>query len=130
MLPTFLGSKCAAWRGYEGCVVAGLSGGTIHFGKYRRHRTVRLKDRGLRNHAEAITQIKFHPAQPRCMITASEDGLLCVFNTSATSEDDALPTIANAIVRTQVRSLRSRTQLRLVFDCNGDARALENRRRL
>eukprot|EP00940_MAST-03C_sp_MAST-3C-sp2_P002064 g2064.t1 len=82
----------------EGCVVAGLSDGTIHFWKISSSSHGSPQKIGVyeESHAEAITQIKFHPAQPRCMITASEDGLLCVFNTSATSEDDALLTIANA----------------------------------
>lgn len=76
------------------CVVVGLEDGSIEFWDISSGpRKVGTYDS---SHAEAVTQIMFHPRQKQCMITASEDGLLCVFNISASCEDDALLSIANA----------------------------------
>lgn len=34
--------------------------------------------------------MKFHPSQPDSLATGSTDGLVCVFDISQTSEDDAI----------------------------------------
>ena len=52
----------------------------------------------VESHVEAVTQLSFHPLQPeKYIVSASEDGLLCVFDLSVgTREDDALLHVANA----------------------------------
>lgn len=42
------------------------------------------------SHQDDITQVKFHPSQPDSLATGSTDGLVCVFDISQTSEDDAI----------------------------------------
>ncbi|XP_048779336.2 WD repeat-containing protein 89-like [Ostrea edulis] len=42
------------------------------------------------SHQDDITQVKFHPSQPDNLATGSTDGLVCVFDISLTSEDDAI----------------------------------------
>nr|XP_022346016.1 WD repeat-containing protein 89-like [Crassostrea virginica] len=48
------------------------------------------------SHQDDITQVKFHPSQPDTLATGSTDGLVCVFDISQTSEDDAISWTFNA----------------------------------
>ena len=41
-------------------------------------------------------QVRFHPSQPDTLATGSTDGLVCVFDISQTSEDDAISWTFNA----------------------------------
>jgi len=45
------------------------------------------------SHADSVTHIMFHPTAPTQILSASEDGLLCVFDMRAKVEDDALVTV-------------------------------------
>lgn len=45
------------------------------------------------SHSDSVTQLMFHPSAPSQLVSASEDGLLCVFDVRAKSEDDALVTV-------------------------------------
>ncbi|XP_052815464.1 WD repeat-containing protein 89-like [Mya arenaria] len=42
------------------------------------------------SHQDDITQVTFHPTKPNQLATGSTDGLVCVFDLSEDSEDDAL----------------------------------------
>lgn len=47
------------------------------------------------SHQDDITDIKFHPTNPDLLSTGSSDGLINLFDISASSEDDALTTTVN-----------------------------------
>lgn len=47
------------------------------------------------SHGEGVTQVQFHPEVPRLLVSGGDDGLLCAFDTSAGTEDDALATVVN-----------------------------------
>ncbi|XP_041454019.1 WD repeat-containing protein 89-like isoform X1 [Lytechinus variegatus] len=48
------------------------------------------------NNPFVIKQVKFHPTKSSSLATGSTDGLVCVFDTSQTNEEDALVTTLNA----------------------------------
>ena len=43
-----------------------------------------------------VFQVKFHPTKPASLATGSTDGLVCVFDISQSSEEDALVTTLNS----------------------------------
>ncbi|CAM9964319.1 unnamed protein product, partial [Choristocarpus tenellus] len=47
-------------------------------------------------HTDAITQVVWHPAKPMQLVTASEDGLMCLIDTAISSEEEALESVMNA----------------------------------
>ena len=46
-------------------------------------------------HSDEITQLLFHPRQQQVLVSAGEDGLMSVFDTSRSSEEDAVMSILN-----------------------------------
>lgn len=42
---------------------------------------------------DAVTKVRFHPTQPQFVVTASEDGVVCMFDTRIPDEDDAAESI-------------------------------------
>eukprot|EP00586_Coscinodiscus_wailesii_P020574 CAMPEP_0172507840 /NCGR_PEP_ID=MMETSP1066-20121228/206978_1 /TAXON_ID=671091 /ORGANISM="Coscinodiscus wailesii, Strain CCMP2513" /LENGTH=284 /DNA_ID=CAMNT_0013285543 /DNA_START=63 /DNA_END=914 /DNA_ORIENTATION=- len=46
-------------------------------------------------HTDDITRLRFHPTNPSLLLSASEDGLVCLFDTSRPSEEDALRSVMN-----------------------------------
>ena len=42
------------------------------------------------SHTDDITQTKFHPSRDHLLATGSTDGLVCIYDLNAASEDDAL----------------------------------------
>jgi WD40 repeat protein len=47
-------------------------------------------------HTGAVTQLMFHPVVPHHLLSGSDDGLVCVFDTSVRGEDDAIVVVLNA----------------------------------
>ncbi|XP_055920130.1 WD repeat-containing protein 89 [Eupeodes corollae] len=47
------------------------------------------------SHQDDVTDVKFHPTNPDLLCTGSTDGLINLFDISATSEDDALTSTIN-----------------------------------
>eukprot|EP00752_Nemacystus_decipiens_P008247 g7374.t1 len=47
-------------------------------------------------HTDAVTQVRFHPHKRSFMLTGSEDGLMCFFDTEVSIEEDALDSVMNA----------------------------------
>ncbi|KAG7383693.1 WD repeat-containing protein 89 [Phytophthora pseudosyringae] len=47
------------------------------------------------SHVGAVTKVRFHPTQPAFVVTASEDGVVCFFDSRISDEDDALESILN-----------------------------------
>ncbi|CAM9142616.1 unnamed protein product [Ectocarpus sp. 4 AP-2014] len=47
-------------------------------------------------HTDAVTQVRFHPHKRSFMLTGSEDGLMCFFDTEVSLEEDALDSVMNA----------------------------------
>ncbi|XP_077982815.1 WD repeat-containing protein 89-like [Glandiceps talaboti] len=48
------------------------------------------------SHSDDVTQVKFHPTNSDALATGSTDGLVCVFDISQRSEEDALVTTLNS----------------------------------
>jgi len=48
------------------------------------------------SHSDSVTQVHFNPLKPHILATSSEDGLVCVYDTSASAEDEALVSVMNA----------------------------------
>ena len=46
-------------------------------------------------HSEAVTRLAFDPSEPRRIVSAGDDGLLCLLDTSAADEDDAIISVCN-----------------------------------
>lgn len=40
-----------------------------------------------------MTKVRFHPTQPHFVVTASEDGVVCMFDTRIADEDDAIESV-------------------------------------
>lgn len=47
------------------------------------------------SHIDAVTKVRFHPTQPQFVVTASEDGVVCMFDCRIPDEDDAIESILN-----------------------------------
>ncbi|KAF1319791.1 Wd repeat-containing protein 89, partial [Globisporangium splendens] len=47
------------------------------------------------SHGDAVTRVRFHPTQPQFVVTASEDGIVCMFDTHISDEDEAIESILN-----------------------------------
>jgi WD40 repeat protein len=50
----------------------------------------------IESHNDSVTQVRFHPSVSGQLVSGSEDGLICVFDTSVPSEDDAVVAILPA----------------------------------
>jgi WD repeat-containing protein 89 len=103
-----LGSEVHAVSvGVEGSLLAASSETTIYFYDIRfataldgnptgevKHRAGKL---GTYSdvHSDTITQLKFHPTQGHLLASASEDGLVSVYDTSTNAEEDAIMSILN-----------------------------------
>ena len=46
-------------------------------------------------HTDLVTQVKFHPSNPTQLISAAEDGLICVFDTAVAAEEEAVISVLN-----------------------------------
>lgn len=61
---------------------------------------VRMEARPLGTYADAhaavVSQLHFHPVIPHHLVSASDDGLACIFDVSIRGEQDALVTVLNA----------------------------------
>jgi len=53
-------------------------------------RTMSHSDTFNDSHSDEVTQVRFHPRQPKQLLTASEDGLVCLFDLALGGEEDAL----------------------------------------
>lgn len=47
------------------------------------------------SHVDAVTQVRFHPTRPAFVATASEDGVVCLFDSRLADEDEALESSVN-----------------------------------
>nr|CCA26672.1 conserved hypothetical protein [Albugo laibachii Nc14] len=47
------------------------------------------------SHSESITKVRFHPQKQDFIVSASEDGVVCYYDTRQTDEDEALESILN-----------------------------------
>lgn len=47
------------------------------------------------SHVDAVTKVKFHPVHETHVVTASEDGIICLFDCRVALEEDALQSILN-----------------------------------
>jgi WD40 repeat protein len=48
------------------------------------------------SHGDDITQIKFHPTNPAKLMSASMDGLVCMYDLTTMDEDEAITFVANS----------------------------------
>ena len=60
---------------------------------------MRSPSRPLQNYVEShnddVTEVRFHPTQPRCLLSGSTDGLVNIYDVSISDEDDALVQVQN-----------------------------------
>ena len=82
---------CSVLKGEPICV-CGLEDGIVQIWSLKSKRMIGKFEE---SHMEAVTRIFFHPTMNHILLTASEDGLVCVFDLSKKSEDDALMAVAN-----------------------------------
>ncbi|KAL0590020.1 hypothetical protein ABG067_001987 [Albugo candida] len=47
------------------------------------------------SHSESITKVRFHPQKQNFIVSASEDGTVCYYDTRQSAEEDALESIIN-----------------------------------
>ena len=67
----------------RGCSIAGNAKGYRQLGSY------------ADAHSDVITQLQFSKQHPQLLTSASEDGLLCVFNTAAVEQEEAIISVLN-----------------------------------
>jgi WD40 repeat protein len=86
--------------GYDGALAAvGSSKPVVHFHDIRQSGS--LLGTYQDAHTEEVTRVRFQTAQSSFLISASEDGLACIFDTSKPSEEEALSSVLN--VQTPLR---------------------------
>jgi WD40 repeat protein len=86
--------------GYDGYIIAlSSSKGQIHFIDLRKmtsgSNTNILLGSYVNSHRDAIPQIQFHPERTSTLLSAGEDGLICMYDTTKPTEDHALETVIN-----------------------------------
>jgi WD40 repeat protein len=88
--------------GYDNyCVAIGTEKGRIRFIDLRK--AGELIGSYVDSHTDAITQVKFHPHDPHVLLSGSEDGLMCLFDTKQPTEELAIQSIMN--VTTSIRKV-------------------------
>lgn len=88
--------------GYDGVLAAvGSSKPLVHFHDIRQNGS--LLGTYQDAHTEEVTRVRFQSSQSPILISASEDGLACVFDTSKPSEEAALNSVLN--VQTPLRQV-------------------------
>ncbi|KAE9340117.1 hypothetical protein PF008_g11245 [Phytophthora fragariae] len=83
------------WSLSIGCGETLLAAGTDELALFYDVRTGAQLGQYGESHVDAITKVRFHPTQPQFVVTASEDGVVCVFDCRIPDEDDALESILN-----------------------------------
>lgn len=80
--------------GYDGVLAAvGSSKPLVHFHDIRQSGS--LLGTYQDAHTEEVTRVRFQTAQSSILVSASEDGLACIFDTSKPSEEAALSSVLN-----------------------------------
>lgn len=88
--------------GYDGVLAAvGSSNALVHFHDMRQNGSLLGSYRDA--HTEEVTRVRFQSSQSPVLLTASEDGLACIFDTSKPSEEAALDSVLN--VQTPLRQV-------------------------
>lgn len=49
----------------------------------------------VESHNDDVTELRFHPTLPRCLLSGSTDGLVNIYDISIADEDDALVQVQN-----------------------------------
>ena len=86
--------------GYDGFIVAvSSSKGQVHFIDLRKMtaegNSALLLGSYVNSHRDAVTQVEFHPEQTSVLMSAGEDGLICIYDTTKPNEDEALGLVIN-----------------------------------
>ncbi|KAJ1434336.1 WD40-repeat-containing domain protein [Ochromonadaceae sp. CCMP2298] len=96
------GEVSALSMGVEGTVLAAASEASIYFFDVRSLSTGAVAGAGSKRlgsysevHSDTITQLRFHPTHQSALTSASEDGLVCSYDTSAVNEEEALGSVLN-----------------------------------
>lgn len=88
--------------GYDNyCVAIGTNKGRIRFIDLRK--AGELLGSYVESHTDAITQVKFHDTNKNLLLSGSEDGLMCLFDTKQPTEELALQSVMN--VTTSIRKI-------------------------
>ncbi|RUP52008.1 LOW QUALITY PROTEIN: hypothetical protein BC936DRAFT_143594, partial [Jimgerdemannia flammicorona] len=59
-------------------------------------RTTAVLSEFVESHSEDVTQIHFHPAKSHTLLSASVDGLVCIYDVTLFDEDEALVAVVNS----------------------------------
>lgn len=93
-LPSGQQALCATF-GFDGYLTAiGSSKARIHFYDLRKPSTI--LGSYVDSHRDDITQIAFSQTVPGLLLSGSEDGLMCIFDTTQPTEETALRCVMNA----------------------------------
>jgi WD40 repeat protein len=88
--------------GYDGLLAAcGSNKSRVYFRDIRQNGS--LLGTYQDSHTDEVTRVRFQSAQSPLLLSASEDGLACIFDTSQPSEEAALKSVLN--VRTPLRKV-------------------------
>ncbi|CAM9417123.1 unnamed protein product [Chrysoparadoxa australica] len=88
------GEGCSVVVGYEGHLCAAGVGDSVDFFDMRAG--MKKLGRYEASHTDDVTSLNFHPIQVKHLVTGSEDGLMCVYDTGVTGNEEALVSIMNA----------------------------------
>ena len=81
--------------GYDGTLVAvGTNKAGIHFFDVRQPQQQPVGSY-VNSHTDDVTRVRFHQNNNALVVTGSEDGLVCVFDTTQPSEEAALTSVMN-----------------------------------
>lgn len=81
------------WSLSVGCDDTLLAVGTDVKAHFFDTRTGRKVGEYGESHVDAVTKVRFHPTQRQFVVTASEDGVVCMFDYRITDEDEAAESI-------------------------------------
>ena len=89
----------SASLGYDGTLMAvGTNKASIHFFDVRQQQSQQQQQpvgSYLNSHTDDVTRVRFHSHTNTLLVTGSEDGLACVFDTTQPSEEAALSSVMN-----------------------------------
>lgn len=87
-------SALAVALGFDGYLAAVASNKARVYFLDLRH-TGSIMGRYVDSHTDAVTQVAFHPEKRSLLLSAGEDGLVCIFDTTQPTEELALGSVMN-----------------------------------
>lgn len=85
----------SASLGINDLLVAAACGQSVIFYDIRAGAVSRAVGEYADAHTDVVTQVKFHPQNASHLVSAAEDGLICLFNTAVPEEEEAIVSVLN-----------------------------------